>query len=133
MVVARQRPATARGVVFMLLEDELGHDQRRRPAPRLPTRIAWSCGRHPSPWWTGALERREGVVNVVASSLVEVADAPSSRRAEIRHIEPPAERETGRADRPQQEAGRRMRRADGTPPTLAAVVPAGHSFGRRGR
>ena len=71
MVVARQRPETARGVTFVLLEDECGSVnlvvpppvyERHRPlvrtAPLLRAR--------------GRLERREGTTNVVVSSLTRL-------------------------------------------------------------
>ena len=35
MMIARQKPATAKGVVFILLEDEYGNRQRDRPSPGL--------------------------------------------------------------------------------------------------
>ena len=65
MVVARQRPATAKGVVFMLLEDELGMINLVVPPPvaerfRLVIRTAGFV------LATGTLERREGTTNVVA-------------------------------------------------------------------
>ena len=124
MVVARQRPATARGVVFMLLEDELGTINVVVPPPvyerhRLTVRTASFAQ------VSGRLERRESVMNVVAFALRPLA-APDQPQAEVRHIEPPVERETGRAA------------SVGSPSTelaveLAAVAPAAHSFGRRGR
>ncbi len=68
MVTARQRPETANGITFMLLEDERGavnlvvpppvyerHRPLVRTAPLLRAR--------------GRLERREGTVNVVVSEL----------------------------------------------------------------
>ena len=68
MVTARQRPETANGITFLLLEDERGQVnlvvpplvyERHRPlvrtAPLLRAR--------------GRLERREGTVNVVVSEL----------------------------------------------------------------
>ena len=124
MVVARQRPATARGVVFMLLEDELGTINVVVPPPvyerdRLAVRTASFAV------VSGRLERRERVMNVVASSVRPLL-APDGLRADVKHIEPPAERETGRrAD------GARESPQDGA--DLAAVMPAAHSFGRRGR
>jgi len=116
MVVARQRPATARGVVFMLLEDEVGTVNVIVPPPvyerhRMIVRTA-SFVRI-----TGRLERREGTMNLVASAL-RTLERPDLPRAEVRHIEPPAERETGR---------------DAALSDLAAALPAAHSFGRRGR
>ena len=125
MVVARQRPATARGVVFMLLEDELGTINVVVPPPvyerdRLAVRTASFAV------VSGRLERRERVMNVVASSVRPLL-APDGLRADVKHIEPPAERETGRA-RGRCTANRHRTGAD-----LAAVMPAAHSFGRRGR
>jgi error-prone DNA polymerase len=130
MVVARQRPATARGVVFMLLEDELGTINVVVPPPvyqrhRLAVRTASFAQ------VSGKLERRAGVVNVVASAVRPIA-TPDQPRADVRHIEPPAERETGR-----RVAGAGAARPGaltaGQATELAAVAPAAHSFGRRGR
>jgi error-prone DNA polymerase len=117
MVVARQRPATARGVVFMLLEDELGTINVVVPPPvyerhRLAVRTA------PFAEVSGRLERRDRVTNVVAATVGTLL-TPDAIGAEVRQIEPPTERETGRTPA---EAGE-----------LAAVMPAAHSFGRRGR
>ncbi len=114
MTVARQRPATANGVVFMLLEDEWGMTNVVVLPPvyerhRLLIRTAGFVS------ISGRLERREGVVNVLAEHLVEL-EQPDLPLAEVREIEPPADRETGH------------RIAD-----LGAVLPAAHSFGRRGR
>jgi hypothetical protein len=77
----------------------------------------------------GRLERREGVTNVVADS-VERLQAPSARLAEVRHIEPPVERETGR-DGAGVAAGGSPQTRDGAE-EVAAVAPRAHSFGRRG-
>jgi error-prone DNA polymerase len=125
MVVARQRPATANGVVFMLLEDEGGTVNVIVPPPvytryRLAVRTA-SFARV-----DGKLERREGVINVVARA-VHPLSTPDQPATKVRHIEPPTERETGRRGR---DAGVV---ADPRTAELAAVAPAAHSFGRRGR
>jgi error-prone DNA polymerase len=125
MVVARQRPATARGVVFMLLEDELGTINVVIPPPvyqrhRLAVRTASFA------LVSGKLERRAGVVNVVASAVSPLA-TPDQPRADVRHIEPLAEGEAGRRVAGEQSA------ADARAADLAAVAPAAHSFGRRGR
>jgi len=114
MTVARQRPATANGVVFMLLEDELGMTNVVVLPPvyehhRLLVRTAGFVS------ISGRLERRDGVVNVIAERLSEL-EPPDLPLAEVRAIEPHADREAGR------------RIAD-----LGAVLPAPHSFGRRGR
>jgi len=108
MVVARQRPETAKGIVFMLFEDETGvvnlvvpktvYDRYRalvRTAPLLGAR--------------GVLERREGVVNVLVEKVWALERSEAAKQAE------PATR-------------RRRAVAE-----LRAVAPAGHSFGRRGR
>jgi error-prone DNA polymerase len=125
MVVARQRPATARGVVFMLLEDELGTINVIVPPSayerhRLVVRTA-SFVRV-----TGRLERSEGTINVVASRLASLS-RPDLPAADVRHIEPPVERETGRYG--EADAGE----ARAALSDLGAVMPAAHSFGRRGR
>jgi error-prone DNA polymerase len=105
MVTARQRPETANGITFLLLEDECGqvnlivpppvYDRHRslvRTAPLLRAR--------------GRLERREGTVNVLVEDL-----GPLKRAAQ------PPPRKT-----------REVAVAE-----LREVAPAGHSFGRRGR
>jgi error-prone DNA polymerase len=131
MVVARQRPGTARGVVFMLLEDELGTINVVVPPPvyqrhRLTIRTA------PFAQVSGKLERRAGVVNVVASTVRPIA-TPAQPHADVRHIEPPAERETGRRVAGRAAAGRAGELTADQATELAAVAPAAHSFGRRGR
>jgi len=122
MVIARQRPATARGVTFMLLEDERGCVNVVVPPPvyerhRLEVRTAAFV------LISGRVERREGVQNLIATRL-EPLTRPDMPAADVRHIEPLAGRETGRDE------------AGGGEPSLAdvgAVLPAAHSFGRRGR
>jgi error-prone DNA polymerase len=109
MVTARQRPETANGITFLLLEDERGsvnlivpppvYDRHRplvRTAPLLRAR--------------GRLERREGTINVVVSDLaaLERADPPPS------NPKPRQAREQAISE-------------------LRAVTPTGHAFGRRGR
>ena len=122
MVIARQRPATARGVTFMLLEDEEGVVNVIVPPPvyerhRLEVRTAAFL------IVKGKLERREGVQNLVAARL-DVLSRPDLPAADVRHIEPPPGRETGRGVEPH---------ADPSLADVGAVLPAAHSFGRRGR
>ena len=108
----------------MLLEDEFGTINIVLPPPvyqrhRLAVRTASFAQ------VTGRLERRERVMNVVAFALRPIA-TPDQPQAEVRQIEPPIERETGRAAHaasPSKELAAE----------LAAVAPATHSFGRRGR
>jgi error-prone DNA polymerase len=116
MVTARQRPETANGVTFVLLEDERGQVnlivpppvyERHRPLVRAAPLIRAR----------GHLERREGTVNVVVSDL-----APLERTA------PPEAARPTRAEPPAGHSGRR----EAALAELRTVAPAGHSFGRRG-
>ena len=142
MVVARQRPATAKGVVFMLLEDEAGTInlivpppvfERCRPAVRSAGFVLA----------TGRLEHREGTTNLLVSAIerLERQDLP---RTAPRSVAPPVERETGRATRPQSNADKPWRGSEVVSELdrpsrerivaeMAAALPAPHSFGRRGR
>ena len=108
MVVARQRPGTAKGIVFMTLEDERGIVnvivpkrvyERHRAAVRTAVMVRAR----------GRLERREGVTNVLVSEVLEL------ERAEHRR---------------QPTSPRRLRKQ--AVAELHAVTPAGHMFGRRG-
>jgi error-prone DNA polymerase len=116
LVVARQRPATANGVVFMLLEDEQGMINLVIPPPvvercRLAVRTSGFI------LASGKLERREGTTNVVVSS-VERLRRPELPPTQVRQIAPPIPRGTGRGEAMAE---------------LEAALPAAHSFGRRGR
>ncbi|HEY3191448.1 MAG TPA: error-prone DNA polymerase [Solirubrobacterales bacterium] len=145
MVVARQRPATANGVVFMLLEDERGTINLIVPPPvvercRLAVRTSGFVQA------TGKLEHREGTTNVVVSVIerLEPGELPAPK---IRELEPPVHRETGKepAEEHRHEpamagasaVGLSKRGFDGVREAamaeLAASLPAPHSFGRRGR
>jgi error-prone DNA polymerase len=110
MVTARQRPETANGITFLLLEDERGSVnlvvpppvfERHRPlvrsAPLLRAR--------------GRLERREGTINVVVQDLSPLERATPT--------EPPS--------RLPHRKLRELALAE-----LRSVAPAGHAFGRRG-
>jgi error-prone DNA polymerase len=148
MVVARQRPATANGVVFMLLEDERGTINLIVP-PRVVERCRLAVRTAGFVLASGKLEHRDGTTNVVVAQIdhLEVGEVPSTQP---RHVAPPVERETGR------EVGHRIPlRTEGPDPRapvagglskrafdgvreaamaeLAASLPARHSFGRRGR
>jgi error-prone DNA polymerase len=104
MVTARQRPETANGITFMLLEDERGsvnlivpppvYDRHR---PLVRTAPLLRAG--------GRLERREGTINVLVSDLAPLEPQPVA------------------PEKPSENAAAELR----------AVVPAGHAFGRRGR
>jgi error-prone DNA polymerase len=83
LVVARQRPATAHGIVFLLLEDETGminvivrpqvYEQHRALLRAEPLLVAF-----------GRLERRGRNINVLATRL-ERAPAPAAQAPEERH------------------------------------------------
>jgi error-prone DNA polymerase len=151
MVVARQRPATANGVVFMLLEDERGTINLIVPPPvveryRLAVRTSGFVEA------AGKLEHREGTTNVVVSRIEQLRPTELPR-PKPRDLEPPVHRETGRDPGEQGEAGKNPHREpalagysavglskrgfDGVREAamaeLAASLPPSHSFGRRGR
>jgi error-prone DNA polymerase len=118
LVVARQRPATAKGVVFMLLEDESGSANLILPPPVFE-RYRGVARTAPLLRARGRLERRGQVINLLVSSLVPL-ERPDLPLAEVRHIEPPVRTETGKD-------------VDPAMVELRAVAPVAHSFGRRGR
>ncbi|MFA9400596.1 MAG: hypothetical protein ACERKT_05740 [Acidobacteriota bacterium] len=91
--VARQRPETANGVIFILIEDECGTLNLILP-PRVATKHRLVVRTATLVKARGRIETNQGVVNLVVNGLTEV--------------HPPD-------------------------PAIKAVVPAGHSFGRRGR
>ena len=145
MVVARQRPATANGVVFMLLEDERGTINLIVPPPvvercRLAVRTSGFV------LASGKLEHREGTTNVVVTRIDRLS-TDELPPPPIRELEPPVHRETGTdpgEGRPREPAmagpsavGLSKRGFDGVREAamaeLAASLPAPHSFGRRGR
>jgi error-prone DNA polymerase len=113
MVTARQRPETANGITFMLLEDERGsvnlvvpppvYDRHRSLVRTAP--LIRACGR---------LERRDSVINVVVNDLAPL-ERPKAPAKPGRNLSPP----------------RNLRQA--AIAELRAAAPAGHSFGRRGR
>jgi error-prone DNA polymerase len=113
MVVARQRPATAKGITFMLLEDEHGTINLIVPVP-VYERCRLAVRAEPLLIADGTLERREGTTNILCSSVRRL-ERPDLPLGEVRHIEP-----------------RRVWSNDEAEGDLRAVVPAAHSFGRRG-
>ena len=112
LVVARQRPATANGVTFMLLEDEHGTINLIVPPP-VHDRFRLAVRAESLVLAEGKLERREGNTNVVVERIRRL-ERPDLPVADVRHIEPPRTWSS--------EAGAELR----------AVAPAAHSFGRRG-
>jgi error-prone DNA polymerase len=78
MAVARQRPATAKGVVFMLLEDEHGQANLIVPSHVYEEHRAIVRG-EPLILARGRLERKDRNVNLLVSQLVSLG--PLARRA----------------------------------------------------
>ena len=105
MMVARQRPATAAGIVFLLLEDEHGMTNVIVPAA-VYERDRLAVRAEPLVQVTGRLEKREGTINVLAER-VEALSRPG--RPEIG-----AEPQPGEADLQQ----------------LRAAAPHANSFAR---
>jgi error-prone DNA polymerase len=98
MVVARQRPETARGIVFMLLEDERGTVNLIVPPPVYDRHRA-EVRTSPLVRARGRLERREGTTNVLVSEVTEL------ERTQLNEVAP---------------AGHSFgRRGQGPPPPLA--------------
>src|SRR5215211_27330 len=132
LVVARQRPATANGVTFMLLEDERGTINLIVPPP-VHDRFRLAVRAEPLVLATGRLERRDGTVNVVVDRI-ERLERPDLPSAKVTHIEP---RRTWSSEAGEGvPAGAGSRGRGGVPAAeeadLRAVAPAAHSFGRRG-
>jgi error-prone DNA polymerase len=120
MVVARQRPETANGIVFMLLEDERGTVNLVVPPP-VYERCRAAIRAAPLVRARGRLERHEGTTNVVVFEVVELdRPTPSGDEAEDRRL--PA-----KPLRPRRRGSTRERAVA----ELGAVAPSGHSWGRR--
>jgi error-prone DNA polymerase len=78
LVVARQRPGTAKGVVFVLLEDEVGVVNVILP-PQVYTRFRSTVRSEPLLTVSGRLERRTGAVNVLADHVKALLGADIER------------------------------------------------------
>jgi error-prone DNA polymerase len=130
LVVARQRPATAKGVTFMLLEDEHGTINLIVPPP-IHDRFRLAVRTEPLVLASGRLERREGTTNVLVDRI-ERLERPDMPKAEIRHIEPRRVWSSEAGDGVIPASGEEALAA-GAEADLRAVAPTGHSFGRRGR
>jgi error-prone DNA polymerase len=130
LVIARQRPGTARGVTFLLLEDEHGTVNLIVPPPLYERRRALVRG-EPLLLAIGRLERHAdggGAVNVLASDL-QTLPVDGSAGATITHMhERRGRRQAGGATH----ADRAAAEGDGAA-DFRAVAPAVTSFaqGRR--
>jgi error-prone DNA polymerase len=120
MVVARQRPETAKGIVFMLLEDERGTVNLVVPAA-VYERCRAAVRAAPLVRAKGRLERHEGTTNVVVFEVAEL-DRPTPSRDEAKDRRLPAKLLRSR---------RRGSTRERAFAELRAVAPSGHSWGRR--
>ncbi len=124
LVVCRQRPGTAKGITFLLLEDERAlvnvvvypdlYDERRHVVRGEPFLVI-----------DGKLQRRDANINVVARSLrpLEGARAAVSPSAELAALQPPSARDIDVAAAHQAKAEERERLA-----ALSALVPSAHNY-----
>ena len=115
IVIARQRPGTAKGIVFLLLEDEHGMTNVIIP-PAVYERDRIMVRAEPLLQVWGRLERRNGAVNVIADRVAGLSHAarPEVVRAAARAAGTGAGQGGHVAD---------LRR-------LRAAAPAANSFGR---
>ncbi len=115
IVIARQRPGTAKGIVFLLLEDEHGMTNVIIP-PAVYERDRIMVRAEPLLQVWGRLERRNGAVNVIADRVAGLSHAarPEVARAAARAAGTGAGQGGHVAD---------LRR-------LRAAAPAANSFGR---
>ncbi len=123
MVVARQRPETAKGITFMLLEDELGTVNLIVPSAVYERRRALVRAA-PLVRAQGRLERRDGAINVLVADLDALEWGPDAKATKV----DPQRAKHGETSLPERRRARQRAVAE-----LRAVAPAGHSFGRRGR
>jgi error-prone DNA polymerase len=120
LVVARQRPATANGVVFLLLEDQHG-TVNLIVSPPVYERHRMTVRTEPLVLAEGRLERQPGGATSVVVDGLRPLDAPEQVLADVRRLEV-ADRDSER------ESDERAAGAD-----FRAVAPAVMSFasGRR--
>lgn len=130
IVVARQRPGTANGIVFMLLEDERGTVNLIVPPP-VYERCRAAVRAAPLVHAKGRLERHEGTTNVVVSELVELSIPKASARREGNDDEEGDPRPSAWSTPSRQRGAPHRQLRERAVAELRAVAPAGHSFGRR--
>jgi error-prone DNA polymerase len=140
LVVARQRPGTAKGVVFVLLEDEVGVVNVILPPP-IYEKFRVTVRSEPLLTVKGKLERRTGAVNVLATH-VEPLLGPEIEES-VRQIKTPGTSEqdlrkqmgidTDTALAAMNGDFDAARKVMGEAADLRAVAPVGINFGRRGR
>ena len=130
LVVARQRPGTANGIVFLLLEDETGTINLIVP-PAVYERDRLAVRTEPLVVARGRLERHPaagGAINVLVNRIIPLA-APDRPTAEVKEFSLLDERELERA-----QAERQLVAVGAGAPAAAAAAagpaaPAGPSDG----
>ena len=140
LVVARQRPGTAKGVVFVLLEDEVGVVNVILP-PQIYAKHRTTVRSEPLLTVTGKLERRTGAVNVLATHVKALLG--TDIEAAVREIRRPQTSEQdvrGKMGIDTDTALAAMngdfdaaRKVMGEAADIRAVAPVGINFGRKGR
>jgi error-prone DNA polymerase len=140
LVVARQRPGTAKGVVFVLLEDEVGVVNVIFP-PQIYAKHRTTVRSEPLLTVTGKLERRTGAVNVLATHVKALFGADIE--AAVRDIRRPQTSEqdvrskmgidTDTALAAMNGDFAAARKVMGEAADIRAVAPVGINFGRKGR
>jgi error-prone DNA polymerase len=129
-VVARQRPGTANGIVFMLLEDELGTVNLVVPPP-VYERCRAAVRAAPLVRALGRLERHEGTTNVVVSEVVELSIPKASAQRSRTGEESDGRQPPSRPIKVRQRGAPRQPLRERAVAELRAVAPNAHSWGRR--
>jgi error-prone DNA polymerase len=134
-VVARQRPPTANGIVFMLIEDEFGTINLVVP-PVVYERCRAAVRAAPMVRAVGRLERHEGVTNVVVSEVAELSiPKESARRGRAIDGDPGeeagAQGPAAQSIKPRQRGPSHQPLRERAVAELRAVAPNAHSWGRR--
>ncbi|MFY9265177.1 MAG: OB-fold nucleic acid binding domain-containing protein, partial [Solirubrobacterales bacterium] len=130
LVVARQRPGTAKGVVFVLLEDETGVVNIVLP-PKVYERFRVTVRSEPLLTIAGKVERRTGALNVIGTSA-EPLIGPGAEAAAISAINGELAATTAGVA-PPAAGSNSAHKVEADAADLRAVAPVGINFGRRGR
>jgi error-prone DNA polymerase len=129
-VVARQRPETANGIVFMLLEDELGTVNLIVP-PAVYERCRAAVRAAPLVRALGRLERHEGTTNIVVSEVTELEIPKASAQLGRDGDDPESQRPSNHPTLSRRPGTTRQRLREHAVTELRAAVPEAHSWGRR--
>jgi error-prone DNA polymerase len=129
-VVARQRPETAKGIVFMLLEDEHGTVNLVVPKA-VYERCRAAVRAAPLVRALGRLERHEGTTNVVVSEVTELKIPKASAQRDRGEDDAESPRSAGRSVLSRRPGTPRQRLREHAVAELRAAAPDAHSWGRR--